>query len=332
MTSKSIIFIIAVFVLSSCGAQPHNKTKTANSYTIAFYNVENLFDTIDNPDTYDEDFTPKGAYRYTEKVYQQKLNNIATVISKLEKEAPVIVGMAEIENNNVLHDLTNTTILKKYNYNYISYNSPDSRGIDNALIYRSDFFKVLNSRPVRIANTKMRTRDILYVCGILDNDTLHLLVNHFPSRREGVSQSDPKRAVVARVNKSIADSLLDLDPDANIIIMGDMNDNPDDASITEVLYANDNRQNYLYNPWLDIYRSGKGTSVYHRKWDLFDQMIISKGMLDDEGLKYDKAEIFDADFIRNDYHGDDAYPKRSFKGRQWNNGYSDHLPVMLHFN
>lgn len=331
MNIRSTLKIITLLILSSCSAQSQNSRSTAG-YSIAFYNVENLFDTIDDPDTYDEDFTPKGSYRYTEKVYHEKLNNIATVINKLNNDAPAIVGLAEIENNDVLRELVNISILKDYNYKYISYNSPDPRGIDNALIYRADKFKVLNSRAIKVEYLSIHTRDVLYVTGVLGSDTLHILVNHWPSRREGLKQSAPKRAAAARTNRMIVDSLLKQNSESNIIIMGDMNDNPDDESIANVLQANDNKQNQFYNPWLNIYRLGKGTSVYHRNWDLFDQIIISRGLLDNNGIQFQDAEIFDADFIRNDYRGEDAYPKRSFKGKQWNQGYSDHLPIIIHLN
>ncbi|MCB0698701.1 MAG: endonuclease/exonuclease/phosphatase, partial [Chitinophagaceae bacterium] len=242
------------------------------------------------------------------------------------------IGLAEIENKNVLKDLTNNPLLKKHGYKYITYDGHDPRGIDNALLYRSSYFKVLSSRAIAIK--KIGTRDILYVTGILGGDTVHVLVNHWPSRREGIKQSDPKRATVANANKRMVDSLFKINADTKIIIMGDMNDNPTDESITQVLKASPNsdlkKHGYLYNPWVSIYKSGKGTSVYHKQWDHFDQIIISEAFLHDKKLHFRKAEIFDAAFIRNEGHGDDAYPKRSFRGKQWNHGYSDHLPVMIH--
>lgn len=330
--------LLPVLLLSfcSCVAQ-QNKEVNEDNFTIAFYNVENLFDTFDDPDTHDEEFTPHGAYRYTEKVYQQKLHNIATVISQLDNgNAPAIIGLAEVENKTVLKDLIGQYELKSANYQFIHYDSHDGRGIDVALLYKADRFKVLNHEPLKVHGDGFFGRDILYVSGIINTDTVHILVNHWPSRREGIKESDPKRAVAALANKYITDSLLKNNGASKIIIMGDMNDNPTDESISSVLDAYHPNPEYktccfLWNPFLSLYKSGKGTSVYHRKWDLFDQIIISDAFWWKKGMHFKKAEIFDADYIRNNYDGD-AYPKRSFRGRQWNNGYSDHLPVLMHFS
>lgn len=337
MNLRPIFILILTTTLFSCTAQQTGKQYCA----VAFYNTENLFDTIDDPDTYDEDFTPGGTYRYTAKVYQQKLHNIATVIQKLGTDKTPggvsLIGLAEIENMSVLKDLTAQNELKKRNYKYISYNSPDARGIDVALLYQPKQFKPLKSAPYAVKNNGYEfTRDVLYVCGILNGDTIHILVNHWPSRREGIAKSAPKRAAAAMVNKHIVDSLMRRNINARIIIMGDMNDNPRDESISKVLHAYGNKDieklGFLYNPWQLIHKPGTGTSVYHREWDLFDQVIISDCWLHCKGWQYASADIFDEAFIRNDYKGADAYPKRSFKGNRWANGYSDHLPVVIYFS
>lgn len=321
MKRTEILLALLLLVLPGCTAQENTR-----HCTIAFYNVENLFDTIDDPATMDDEFTPTGRYRYTDKVYRQKLHNIATVIGKLDA---ALVGLAEIENNTVLKDLAAQPELKKHSYQYAWYNSPDPRGIDVALLYNPAHFKVIHTEAIPVRMKGMATRDVLYVQGILDGDTVHVHVNHWPSRGEGLQESIPKRRAAAMVTEKNVRGILAANPQAKIIIMGDMNDNPDDESISKVLGAKNDKNARLYNPWAIYYKQGKGTSVYNRKWDHFDQVIISKAFMNGDGWQYEKAEIFDAAFIRNKGY-EDAYPLRSFKGYHWNNGYSDHLPVVLH--
>lgn len=333
MRSNILLLTFLTVVLASCNAQPRNN---ATNTVIAFYNVENLFDTKDDPKTRDDEFTPKGSYRYTDKVYQQKLHNIANVINELNAD---VIGLAEIENNTVLKDLINQRELQHRNYKYAWFNSSDVRGIDVALLYNPKKFQLTEKRayPIYIQEGAKRlyTREVLYVSGKLNGEQVHFLVNHWPSRREGMTKSTPKRIGAATVNKLLTDSLMQKNRNAKIIIMGDMNDNPDDESIAKILRATDDKKyskkGALYNPFANIYERGRGTSVYHKNWDHFDQIIISDSWLIDNGLHYDHADIFDADFIRNEGHVD-AYPKRSFKGKQWNNGYSDHLPIMIYLN
>ena len=313
--------LILLLYISSCTAQEKN-----NTCAVAFYNVENLFDTVDDPATNDGEFTPRGAYRYTEAIYKKKLHNIATVIDKLGAD---IVGLAEIENNTVLNDLVAQPELSADNYKYAWHNSRDPRGIDVALLYNTKHFRLLQSKKIPLYMKGVATRDILYVCGVLRGDTVHVLVNHWPSRGEGMEESEPKRKAMAKLNRQTVDSILAKNKAAKIIIMGDLNDNPGNESVTAVLGAKQDKNSILYNPWATIYKAGNGTSVYHKKWDHFDQVIISSSLTEKVGWHYDKAEIFDDDFIRNKGY-DDAYPLRSFKGKNWNNGYSDHLPVILH--
>ena len=333
MMNRILILIAAIAAFSSCEAQQNRKGKTV----VAFYNVENLFDTYNDPKTRDDEFTPKGGYRYTQKVYTQKLHNIATVINEINAD---IIGLAEIENNTVLKDLIAQEELKHKHYRYAWINSTDVRGIDVALLYNSENFKIISKSayPIYIQEGAKRlyTREVLYVVGKLNGETIHLLVNHWPSRREGKTKSVPKRKAAALVNKLIADSLMRKDRNAKVIIMGDMNDNPDDESVAKVLKATSSKKyskrGALYNPYAKIHETGRGTSVYHKDWYHFDQIIISDSwLIDNKGLHYNSADIFDDDFIRNKGHLD-AYPKRSFKGKQWNNGYSDHLPIMIYLS
>lgn len=344
--------IIAVLLLCGCGApveqtsaqqlvqtKQDNNTKTA---AVAFYNVENLFDTKDDPKTNDEDFTPTGSFRYTDKVYKQKLNNIANAIATMQDKdlpnGPAMIGLAEIENSTVLKDLIKQNAISGRGYKYVWYNSPDRRGVDVALLYDPQQFKVINSEHLTVSFTGRdkydKTRDVLYVHGILLGDTVHVLVNHWPSRGEGQQRSEPKRIAAAQVNKDKVDELLRKNINANIIIMGDLNDNPDNVSITKTLNAYDNpdieKKGFLYDPFIKMYKAGAGTSVYHRNWDMFDQIIISDGLLQNDGWRFKQAKVHDVKLLKDTYKGVEGYPHRSFKGTHWINGYSDHFPVLLY--
>ncbi len=330
---------LLLLLANSCVAQ-QGKT-TVKKVAIAFYNVENLFDTKDDPVKMDDDFTPYGSYRYSYKIYKAKLANIARVLASMEDKdypnGPAIIGLAEVENRTVLNDLVRQEAIKKRNYQYIWYDSPDPRGIDVAMLYDPKQFKLLKATPKPVTymddGRKVSARDVLFVRGILEGDTVFVLVNHWPSRREGQEKSASKRAAAARVNEDIVHDLWRKDIHANIIIMGDMNDNPTDNSIAKVLKAGDNKDieklGFLYNPWTRKYRSGEGTSVYMRKWDHFDQIIMSDGLLDKNGWRFDRAEILDKEFLKDTYKSAKGYPYRSFKGTHWIKGYSDHFPILI---
>lgn len=321
-----------------CGYAQKEQKRVA----IAFYNVENLFDTINDPSTDDDAFTPKGAYKYTHEMYRKKLHNIAYVLQQIgakPNSGPALIGLAEIENGMVLQDLVNEKEIKGSGYKYISYDSPDPRGIDVALLYRSKYFRPLASRPlhVRVESNghSEATRDILYVTGLLDKDTIHILVNHWPSRREGIGETAPKRAQVALANKHIADSLTKKNPKCRIILMGDLNDDPTDVSVATILGAKAGRDGIiprgLYNPWTDIYLSGQGSVAYRKKWNLFDQVIVSRTLLHKgPGWKFARAEVFDREFLKTYSGKQQGYPFRSWRGYHWMNGYSDHFPVVLY--
>lgn len=316
--------LLVTYLLMLCCTQVQAQGK--KEYAVAFYNVENLFDTMNDPDTDDDDFTPSGSLRYTNAIYRQKLHNISVVIDKLDA---AVVGLAEVENKQVLADLVAQPALSGDKYKYIWYDSPDPRGIDVALLYDPAVFRYISSKPYPVHFSDTRTRDVLYVCGVMAGDTVHILVNHWPSRGEGVRESFPKRAAAATVNKGLVESLRNTHKDCKIIIMGDMNDNPGDASLAKTLGASSTAGSYLYNPFVELHSAGRGSCVYKGKWDMFDQVIISGGFLSGSGLRFHHAEIFDADFIRNKGFKD-AYPLRSFKGNNWMNGYSDHLPVKIY--
>lgn len=338
---NSIALLLLMVLASSCTAQKPEQVKKPKAVAVAFYNVENLFDTKDDPVKHDDEFTPYGAYRYSEKVYRAKLRNIARVIESMKSskypDGPAIIGLAEVENKAVLKDLIRQAAIKDRGYKYLWYDSPDPRGIDVAMLYNPQQFKLLKATPVPITymdnDRKESGRDMLFVRGILAGDTVFVMVNHWPSRREGQEKSEPKRVAAASINKEKVKQLWSKNIHANIIIMGDMNDNPNNKSIENTLGAFSNRYikrlGFLYNPWAEQHKSGKGTSVYMRQWDLFDQIIVSNGLLDNNGWKFKKAIIHDEEFLKDTYKNAKGYPYRSFKGTHWIKGYSDHFPVLI---
>jgi len=346
---KSLILVLCTFLISMAGCAqdsggkrnfaPNNK----NEIAIAFYNCENFFDTVHNPAKEDEEFTPTGKFHYTQKIYEQKLHNIATVIQSMGgNDGPAIIGMAEVENNQVLNALIQQPELQSRHYRYEWFDGPDPRGINVAMLYNPKYFTVLKSEPLHVdltgVNGKSITRDVLHVHGILGNDTIDVLVNHWPSRRGGEDESGPKRAIAARVDKEAIDKIMKQRKNAEIIVMGDLNDNPTDYSVTEILGAKAEPRevpaNGLYDPFIDIFKSATGTEEYRHSWNLFDQVIISAAFLRNDGQKlhYDKAEIYKPDFIIDHYKGHEGEPHRSFVGPHWINGYSDHFPVILYLS
>ncbi len=336
LLNNSFIFF-ALFAISCNGS---SQTGFKSDVAIAFYNVENFFDTLDNPHKIDNDFTPEGKYHYGQRVYEQKLHNIATVVQSMDNgKSPAIIGLAEVENATVLRDLARQPELRRSAYKYVWYDGPDIRGINVALMYNPDYFHMLGSQPLNVDLSSIQkrslTRDVLYVRGVLAGDTVHILVNHWPSRRGGVAKSNPKRAIAARVNKAVVDGILEQNPNARIIVMGDFNDNPDDPSLTKVLQSSGkvpaSRSHKLYNPFAKLYSDGLGTEVYRHVWNLFDQIIISSGMLQtDSKLKFESANIYKPKFIQETYKGHVGEPHRSFKGSHWIKGYSDHYPVVIY--
>ncbi|OSZ82037.1 hypothetical protein CAP35_01840 [Chitinophagaceae bacterium IBVUCB1] len=311
---------------------------TANAqqvYPVVFYNLENLFDTVNDPLTDDDEFTPTGNYRYTDKIYKQKLRNMAYALQRAgtdkSPKGASIIGLAEVENNTVLNALIAQPELKARGYKYVWYNSTDPRGIDVAILYNPAHFKVIASRQL---NVRKGAREPLYVKGVLAGDTLHILVNHWPSRKDGADETEHKRKEMAAANRKLIDEIRRINSNAKIVLMGDLNDNPDNESLTQVLGATANQDNVgnntLFNPFAAMYASGKGTAVFQRRWDLFDQIVLTAGFVKNKGLQYAGAEIYDRPFLRQETGKFRNYPFRSFRGTYWNNGYSDHFPVIVY--
>ncbi len=318
--------IITITLLVVSFNKIHAQKKELQINAVAFYNLENLFDTIDDPHKFDEDFTPTGSYHYTSEIYERKLHNMATVLSQLavEKtpEGPAFIGVSEIENETVLQDLIHQPELNARKLRIVHFESPDNRGIDVALLYNPKYFRVIDAKalPVEIVENGKReyTRDVLYVLDKLGDDTFHVFVNHWPSRRGGEAATVWKRAKAASVSKAIIDSIVAINPNAKAIVMGDLNDDPVDPSVAKTLGAvaekSDVKPGGLYNPWINFYKKGIGTLGYNDSWDLFDQIILSYGFVkpDANNWRFYKAEVFNRNFLKNSFGKYKGYPHRSF--------------------
>lgn len=311
---------------------------------VAFYNLENFFNPEDNPETNDEDFTPDGSHRYTEAVFKQKSKNMAKVVAQLGTEltpdGAALIGVCEIEDDRVLKVLINEPELKKRNYRFIRFDGPDKRGINVGFIYNPKYFRLISAKPLPI-NLKFagggHTRDVLLVHGLLQGDSVYVMVNHWPSRSGGEAASAPKRAVAAEVNRLAVDQILKEHKNARIIVMGDLNDDPVSPSVAKVLGATGNKSKakagLLYNPWTVFYEKGLGTLSHNDKWNLFDQIILSPAWLSSSSghWQYFRASVFDKDFLKNSFGRYRGYPHRSYSGNKWINGYSDHFPTVIYF-
>ena len=341
---KRIVFLMVSFILMTPYINAQEKKKFAVR-TVAFYNVENLFDTINDPHKLDDDRTPEGADRWTSKVYNDHVHKIAKVISEIgsdvTKHAPDIVGLAEIENEAVVRDLINTEYLKKYNYGIVHYESPDARGVDVALIYKKSVFKPTASFPHPLYLTKddgkpLYTRDQLLVSGELDGEMIHFIVNHWPSRFGGEAKSRPSREKAAALNKKIIDSLLSKDPNAKVIAMGDFNDDPINSGFKNVLKTKDKKedvkQGELFNPMEAMLKKGMGTLAYQDGWNLFDQFYFTYDLLkeDKSSYRYWKTGIFNRSYLANPKGRYKGYPFRSMSNGNYTWGYSDHFPVYMY--
>ena len=304
-----------------------------NLYTIAFYNLENLFDIYDDPDTLDDDFTPEGNKRWTEKRYKRKLKRIAAIILQVGKDQtgfpPVAFGVAEVENRGVVNDLMTQLNKKGYNYDAVHYDSPDERGVEVAFFYRKPVFEVLGSEtfPLLIYNTDGQrdyTRDMLLVQGALQGEKVFFIVNHWPSRRDGTDETEYKRIKAANQIHEIINEITVKAPEPKLIVMGDFNDDPVSTSIKSHLV-----NHIFYNPFESILAKGSGSLNHNGDWHLFDQLIISRNFFEDESLEYKEASIF-RDHSITEWKGKrKGNPFRTYIGKYYQGGTSDHFPVYV---
>ncbi|WP_299531121.1 endonuclease/exonuclease/phosphatase family protein [Ulvibacterium sp.] len=321
------------------------KSKRYTVRTIAFYNVENLFDTKDDSLIFDDDRTPQGKDHWTAERYHKKLKNISKVISQIGAEvtqtSPDLIGLCEVENKQVLQDLINQPALLEKGYGIIHFDSPDERGIDVALLYKKAVFIPSSFESHRLLlftaeDERNYTRDQLVVGGLLDLEKIYVIVNHWPSRSGGESRSKPNRIAAAQLNKRIMDSLIHLNTHAKIISMGDLNDDPTDESLKKVLKTNGAKKmlvkGELFNPMEKMYKKGIGSLAYRDKWNMFDQIILTPNMVNTEKGAYTfwKAGVFSPSYVITQKGAYKGYPFRTYAGGNYTGGYSDHFPVYLY--
>ena len=339
---KRISLVLAMCLMVAVAAFAQQKKVAV--YSAAFYNLENLFDTINDPNTNDEEFLPDGNYRWGALKYKNKLENLAYVISRLGTDkfcpnGPAVIGVSEIENRQVLEDLIKTGELANRNLDIVHFNSPDRRGVDVAMLYDRDQFEVDTAISARLfieCSPNTLTRDQLMVTGRLAGERVHIIVNHWPSRLGGEEKSRCRREAAAALSRHLADSVLALDPNSKVIIMGDLNDDPDNLSCCEVLGAvktpEELKEGGYYNTMWQLFDKGYGTLSYQGQWNLFDQIIVSGNLVgkDRSTLKYFKSEIFNKDFLRQSNGKYKGYPKRTHAQGRYLDGYSDHFPVLIY--
>ena len=336
MTHRSLFLLFIILTFCNC---THAQSQGKDYLRVMFYNVENYFDTLDDPTTNDNEFTPDGSMRWTVGRYIDKRNNIFRVIAHVgEWDPPAIVGLCEIENRDVLQDLIKNTPLMKYPYRIIHKDSPDQRGIDVALLYRDDYLKCIAQQFIRVRfpDNRRRTRDILYATlRTLKGDTLHVFVCHFPSRVGGQRQSEPGRLLAASLVRNKVDSIFSRNPMARIVVTGDMNDGPLDKSLRSELRAlpdtTQAKPSTLFNLSAYKMKESTGTIKYQGKWSVFDQIIVSGGLLRGSlRTDVDRCHIFRADYLfEPDKRYQGVIPFRTYIGQRYNGGFSDHLPVYI---
>ncbi|MDP2161813.1 MAG: endonuclease/exonuclease/phosphatase family protein [Flavobacterium sp.] len=317
--------------------------KKFKMHTIAFYNVENLFDTKDDPTINDSEYTP--AQGWTNEKYQQKLKNLERVISDIgtteqHTNSPVVLGVCEVENRGVLEDLIKMPKLAARDYGIVHYDSPDGRGIDVGFLYQKKHFTPTSSINVPLiiynidgSGKRVYTRDQLLVSGYLDGEEMHFIVNHWPSRSGGEKRSSPYREAAGALNRKIIDSLQKINPDAKIITMGDLNDGPYNKSVKKEIGAVGKKEQLkpggVYNPMEEMSKRGIGSLAYRDSWDLFDQMMLTEPFLRDDysSFRYWKAGVFNKPYLIQTTGQYKGYPLRNSPSEP---GFSDHFAVYLY--
>ncbi|QVY64787.1 endonuclease/exonuclease/phosphatase family protein [Polaribacter sp. Q13] len=341
------LFFIFIFSLTITACNSQKNGKKYNIRTIAFYNLENLFDTINDVNKNDEASPMMELKTNRSKVYWDKIEKLSSTIAQIgadkTKTSPAIIGVSEVENLSVLEDLIHSKHLVKNDYGIIHYDSPDKRGIDVALLYQKKYFNPIHHEAFNPKifkdNYPVYTRDQLLVSGYLDDELIHVIVNHWPSRRGGEAASRPNREKAAYQNTKIIEQVRKQDAKAKILIMGDFNDDPNNSSFKNVLKTKSTKKDVhegdLYNPYEDMFRRGFNTLKYRDKINLFDMIfftspLLDKGEKDFSTYKMYKAMIFNKRFLTTKKGKYKGYPFRSFSNGGYTGGYSDHYPVYLY--
>ena len=340
MRRKVLVLCLAILSLGSLYAQD-------KPYMVAFYNLENLFDIYDDPEIHDNEFTPEGVKQWTEYKYQRKLANMERVLfdmAAVQREYPVVIGVSEIENRTVLEDLISQPKLKGANYRICHYDSPDARGVDVAFFYRADVFKMEGSDNIKLKVEELpnfRTRDLVVMWGTIEGEPFYFLVSHWPSRLGGKEASQFKRDACAKQIREIKDSLLAQNPATKVIVMGDFNDDATDASLVKMMGAKGKvkelERGDFFNPYYQMLRAGLGTLAYQDAWNLFDNICVTENLVNAEegklrlikGKKF-YGNIFSRPYMLQQEGQYKGYPLRTFVTNNFQNGFSDHLPVYIY--
>ena len=343
MYRKQLLLLVSLLVLGVCSAKDKNGQ---NIYGIGFYNLENLFDTCHDEGKNDYEFLAEGSFKWTGEKYKAKLNNMARVLAemgtdKLPGIGCAAIGVAEVENAKCLVDLCNQPVLKARNIQFVHVEGPDKRGIDCALLYNPQLYKVRNVKLIpyiynRPEDADRTTRGFLVVSGTLAKEHVTIIVNHLPSRgAKSYAREDGGSQL-----RVVKDSLQKDDPNVKLFIMGDMNDDPQDASMAKCLGAkreiSEVEEGGLWNPWWNVLAAGHGTLQFQGSWNLFDQIILSANLLDKSGTKdYSTLKLLDYQIFRRDYliqqEGEHrGNTLRTSAGGKWLNGFSDHLPTLVY--
>lgn len=314
---------------------------------MVFYNLENLFDIYNDPETHDDEFTPEGVKQWNQLRYEKKLWNMERVlfdIAAQKKDYPIVIGVSEIENRKVLEDLIAQPKLKGGNYRICHYDSPDARGVDVAFLYRSDVFKLEGSDNIKLnveGLPNFRTRDLVVMWGTIEDEPFYFLVSHWPSRLGGKEASQFKRDACATQIREIKDSLMAQNPATKVVVMGDFNDDATDDSIVKVMGAKGKVEELqpgdFFNPYNEMLRAGLGTLAYQDEWNLFDNICVTENLINAEdgklrvikGKKY-YGNIFTRPYMLQLEGQYKNYPLRTFVSNNFQDGYSDHFPVYIY--
>ena len=342
MNRKSIL----VFLFFAISLTVYAQTKP---YKIVFYNLENFFDTVNDPEVLDDEFTPEGPKKWTQDKYDKKLHNMERVffdIAAINKDYPVVIGVSEVENRNVLEDIVAAPKLAPANYRIVHHDSPEARGVDVAFFYRADVFKLEGEKAIRTIIPSLpnfKTRDILTMWGKIDGEDFLFMVGHWPSRLGGKEASEYKRIAVGEQMRSIADSVKQIRPDVKVGLMGDFNDDPTDPSITQGLGAKlkvkELQKGDYYAPYASMLKAGYGTLAYGDAWNIFDNIVVTENLVNDttDKLKIQKApgskfygNIFKRHYMVQKEGQYKGYPLRTYVGNNFQGGYSDHFPVYIY--
>ena len=338
---KRLLLAFAAALLMAGGMDAQTTGRRAQVAGIAFYNFENLFDTIpNNPEGRDLEFTPGGSRQWNGRKYREKVHNLAYAIShfttKTTPYGPAIIGVSEIENRSVMEDVAAQPELAAWKLGIIHHDSPDARGVDVGLMYNPRYFRPENVTNHRLTEVPFRTRDQMCVVGSLLGQRVAVIVNHWPSRLGGQEKSSPNREAAARLCRAIADSLWRVDPNMGVIIMGDLNDDPMDKSCAKVLGAKRNAKDVeahgFFNPFWDLLARGIGTLAYKSSWNLFDQIILSGNLANPtspDQWRFFEAKVWNLEFLRDTEGNRVGYPKRTYAAGSYLGGYSDHFPTEI---